>query len=208
MSSIDKSKLAVITIDMQRDTLDGQKLEIKGTSGILGNLKTILTNARNHRIHIIHIVRIYLEDGSNAEPVRKAMILSGNKILSPNDEGTQIFAEVLPDEAIKLDSKKLLDGEEQVIGPNEQILYKPRWGAFYNTGLDKILKDKGIETLCFIGVNFPNCPRTSIYEASERDYEVYAISDAISGIYDQGKKELQNIGVKLLKTNEFIQLIK
>jgi len=200
-------KLAIITIDMQRDTLDGRKLEIKGTSEIVDNLRKVVNQARQKGILIVHIVRIYLEDGSNAEPVRKEVILSGNKILSPGDEGTELFQEVLPEPDIKLDHATLLAGQSQKIGDNEIILYKPRWGAFYNTGLDQTLKKAGIESVCFIGVNFPNCPRTSIYEASERDYQVFAISDAISGIYDQGKKELHNIGVTLLTTEEFSKFL-
>ena len=36
----------------------------------------------------------------------------------------------------------------------------------------------------FCGCNFPNCPRTSIYEASERDFRVVLARDAISGFPD------------------------
>ncbi|MDH5718268.1 MAG: cysteine hydrolase [Spirochaetia bacterium] len=202
-----KRNLAIITIDLQRDTLKGRKLEIPGTNKILNNLKAILSLARKKNIPIIHIVRIYLEDGSNAEPVRKKIIKAGNKILSPGDEGTEIFKEALPNENINLNCNLLLSGEPQKIRDDEIILYKPRWGAFYNTKLHKILQVKGIKSLSFMGVNFPNCPRTSIYEASERDYNVYAISDAISGIYQRGKKELESIGVQLFTAKEFIEKI-
>jgi hypothetical protein len=47
----------------------------------------------------------------------------------------------------------------------------------------------------FVGCNFPNCPRTSMYEASERDFRVVCVEDAISGMYEQGRRELDNIGV-------------
>jgi len=206
MNEIDFSKMAVVTIDMQRDTLAGRKLEIKGTTEILPNLKKTLESARKRKIPIIHIIRIYLEDGSNAEPIRRKMILSGKKILSPNDEGTEIFEDVLPNTDIKLNTNILLNGELQNIGENEFILYKPRWGAFYNTKLNDVLQEFSIKSICFIGVNFPNCPRTSIYEASERDYEVYVIKDAISGIYDKGIDELSNIGVHILNTQDFLSI--
>ena len=51
------------------------------------------------------------------------------------------------------------------------------------------------------GCNFPNCPRTSIYEASERDLRIMLVSDAISGLYDQGRSELENIGVVIADTD-------
>lgn len=41
----------------------------------------------------------------------------------------------------------------------------------------------------FAGCNFPNCPRTSIYEASERDFRTVLVRDAISGLYERGEHE-------------------
>jgi hypothetical protein len=50
----------------------------------------------------------------------------------------------------------------------------------------------------FAGCNFPNCPRTSIYEASERDFRVVVARDALSGLYERGERELEGIGVQLM----------
>jgi len=49
----------------------------------------------------------------------------------------------------------------------EWIMYKPRWGAYYNTILEKYLHNIGVNTVVVGGCNFPNCPRATIYEASE-----------------------------------------
>ena len=54
----------------------------------------------------------------------------------------------------------------------------------------------------FTGCNFPNCPRTSIYEASERDFRVLLVEDAVSGLYERGKEELRNIGVSMARADE------
>jgi nicotinamidase-related amidase len=62
----------------------------------------------------------------------------------------------------------------------------------------------GIDTVVVAGCNYPNCPRTSIYEASERDYRVVLVEDAISGLYERGRTEMANIGVTLLPTNSVI----
>jgi nicotinamidase-related amidase len=56
----------------------------------------------------------------------------------------------------------------------------------------------------FCGCNFPNCPRTSIYEASERDFRVVLAADAVSGLYERGREELTNIGVGLMETAEVV----
>jgi nicotinamidase-related amidase len=76
-------------------------------------------------------------------------------------------------------------------------MYKPRWGAFYDTKLDQHLRESGSNTLVFAGCNFPNCPRTSIYEASERDYRIILVSDAVSGMYERGIEECRAIGVSV-----------
>ncbi len=54
----------------------------------------------------------------------------------------------------------------------------------------------------FSGCNFPNCPRASIYEASERDFRLVLVRDAVSGLYERGERELANIGVRLMSAEE------
>ena len=102
-----------------------------------------------------------------------------------------------PDGAPKLDAEQLLGGELQPLGPVEWAMYKPRWGAFYETPLEAHLRGFGVDTIALCGANFPNCPRTSIYEASERDFRIVVAVDAVSGIYDRGREELEGIGVAL-----------
>jgi hypothetical protein len=53
-------------------------------------------------------------------------------------------------------------------------------------------------------INFPNCPRSTIYEASKRDFRIILAKDATSLIYNIGLQELQNIGVSLINTDECI----
>ena len=110
--------------------------------------------------------------------------------------------------SVNLDTQTLLSGGIQEISNNEVIIYKPRWGAFYNTPLEPHLNKLGIDTLVFAGCNFPNCPRTSIYEASERDFKIVLVEDAISGLYPKGKEEMINIGVQVAKTETLINTIR
>jgi nicotinamidase-related amidase len=95
-----------------------------------------------------------------------------------------------------------LAGGIQQLGEYEVAIYKPRWGAFFGTPLESHLKNLRVDSLVFTGCNFPNCPRTSIYEASERDYRVALVDDAISGLYDRGREELLSIGVEILSTTD------
>jgi nicotinamidase-related amidase len=198
---------ALITIDTQRDTLDGQPLEIKGTSQALPNIRRLLDCYREKKLPIVHIVRIYKEDGSNADLCRKDVIEGGVKLLAQGSIGAELALELFGDDSVKYDSDALLRGEIQKISENEVIIYKPRWGAFYDTPLHSHLQGLGVDTLVFSGCNFPNCPRTSIYEASERDYKIALAKDAISGLYERGIEELTKIGVLVENTDLILDKI-
>jgi nicotinamidase-related amidase len=113
-------------------------------------------------------------------------------------DGCQIARELLLHPDTRLDAELLLAGRPQSLGAHEVAIFKPRWGAFYGTSLEEHLREAGVSTVVFSGCNFPNCPRTSIYEASERDFRVVVVRDALSGIYERGEQELLNIGVELL----------
>ena len=82
-----------------------------------------------------------------------------------------------------------------------------REGAFFQTPLEGHLERYGVSTLVFSGCNYPNCPRTSIYEASERDFRVVLARDAASVLYDQGVDELVGIGVTAMDSADIANLI-
>jgi nicotinamidase-related amidase len=86
-------------------------------------------------------------------------------------------------------------------------MYKPRWDAFYGTLLPVLLQELKITTVVVIGCNFPNCPRTTLYGASMRDYRAVMVRDAVSGVYDQGLRELNDIGIATPTTDEFLELL-
>ena len=140
---------------------------------------------RERGLPIVHVVRLYRPDGSNVDLVRRNMIEQGARIAVPGSAGSQIAAELSPD----VPNVPALDHELLLAG------YKPRWGAFCHTELERHLRESGSNALVFAGCNFPNCPRTSICEASERDFRIVLVSDAMSGLYGRGVEECRGIGV-------------
>ena len=193
---------AVITIDTQRDTLDGQPLEIPGTSAVLPGIRSVLDTYRRKRMPVVHIVRIYRRDGSNVDTCRREEVESGAQILLDGSPGCELAAELFQPGVVSLDTDLLLAGKIQPISDHEVIIYKPRWGAFYETPLESHLRNLGVNTLVFVGCNFPNCPRTSIYEASERDFRIVLVEDAVSGLYPKGKEEMLGIGVTVVDSED------
>jgi nicotinamidase-related amidase len=202
------AKSALITIDTQNDfTLDNAPAYIAGTREVIANMTRLLDAYRSEELPIIHVIRLYQRDGSNVDLCRRQIIEEGKQVAAPGSEGAELVKELKPDSTVKLDSNELLSGNFQHIGANEFVMYKPRWGAFYQTQLEDFLKARDKDTIVFCGCNFPNCPRTSIYEASERDFRIVLVKDAISQLYPKGEEEMNNIGVNLLTTSETTALL-
>ncbi|GFN33358.1 isochorismatase family cysteine hydrolase [Paenibacillus xylaniclasticus] len=201
-------KAALIIIDTQNDfALPDAPAEIAGTYDAVPNMKRLVDAFRRTGLPVIHVVRLYLPDGSNVDLCRKSSIEAGLHIVAPGSFGADVVTELLPSEGIRLDAHTLLSGNLQQLGQKEWAMYKPRWGAFYKTPLERFLHEQGVSTLVFCGCNFPNCPRTSIYEASERDFRTVLATDAISGLYDRGAQELERIQVALETTDRIVQLL-
>ncbi len=191
---------ALILIDVQRDFYtDDAPLQIEGTMAAIPAMAGLAAAFRNRALPIVHVVRFYRPDGSDADLVRKQAIQGGARIAVPGSAGSQIASELLPN-PVELNHELLLSGELQQVGPREHVVYKPRWGAFYQTKLEQHIRATGSDTLVFAGCNFPNCPRTSIYEAAERDFRILLVSDAVSGLDDRGVKECRAIGADVRDT--------
>ena len=204
----DYQYVALITIDVQNDfALPGAPLEIKGTMEVVPAIVSLLKLFRELSKPVVHIIRLYKDDGSNVDNVRRKWIESGVSAGRPGSEGAELVTEIKPN-AVRLDSKLLLKVGVQKLAPNEYAIYKPRWGAFYGTPLEKFLKKHKINTLAFTGCNFPNCPRTSIYQASERDFRLIIVRDALSGIYEKGIEELKNIGCEMVLAQDLVKRLK
>ena len=62
------------------------------------------------------------------------------------------------------------------------VIRKHRFGAFYETRLEMMLKMLGTRTLFVAGTTTNACVETSIREAYLRDFDVVALNDCISGV--------------------------
>lgn len=188
-------RAALITIDIQNDTLDGGTFAVPGTSSLLPRISDLCRTFRQAGRPIVHVIRIYTPDAADADRCRRSSLLAGKAMLLKGSAGRRPADPLLPAKDIHIDDDLLLSGAIQPIGPEEVIIFKPRWGAFYRTPFEALLREKAVSTLVFCGCNYANCPRTSIYEASERDFRITAVVDAISGINPSDIVELERIGV-------------
>lgn len=73
------------------------------------------------------------------------------------------------------------------------VVRKHRFGAFYETRLEMLLRQLGVRTLFIAGTTTNACVETSIREAYLRDYDVVAVTDCISGVNDEWEKAAQKV---------------
>jgi nicotinamidase-related amidase len=204
----------LLTIDTQNDfTLPNSPFSITGTFEIVPKMHQVLHAFRISGKPIIHAIRIYNSDGSNVDLCRRRAVAElGNKLVIAGTQGAELVNELKPSSSssskVRLNTELLLEGKLQQLAMKEWIMYKPRWGAFYATPLEKHLHKLNVNTIVICGCNFPNCPRTTVYEASERDFRVVLIKDATSNVYERGLHELNKIGVELMTSDDCVAALK
>ncbi|MEJ7717237.1 MAG: hypothetical protein WKF31_04450 [Thermoleophilaceae bacterium] len=58
------------------------------------------------------------------------------------------------------------------------------------------------------GASFTDLSRASIYDASCRDFRLVLALDAVSGLDDRGRAELENIGVSPLPSDAISEVVR
>ncbi|MCA1009079.1 cysteine hydrolase [Rhodococcus hoagii] len=194
---------ALVVIDLQRDFLDGGQAAIAGTSDVVPNVVSLVKAFRRVGRPIVHVVRLYVPGSSDVDLPRRDLIEDGAEVAAPGTEGSQVAEGILPPEC-RLDAEWLLAGNAQHVGPSEILLFKPRWSAFHRTELESLLRTWECDTVVVAGCNLPNCPRASLFDASERDFRTVLATDAVSQASPERLIDLEEIGVNLHTTADIL----
>ena len=78
--------------------------------------------------------------------------------------------------------------------PDEPVIDKPGKGAFYQTDLDLMLRNRGIETLLVCGVTTEVCVHTTVREANDRGYRCLVLGDACASYFP----EFHEVGLRMI----------
>ena len=78
--------------------------------------------------------------------------------------------------------------------PGEPVIDKPGKGAFYQTDLDLMLRNRGIDTLLVCGVTTEVCVHTTIREANDRGYRCVALGDSCASYFP----EFHEVGLRMI----------
>ena len=138
---------------------------------------------------------------------RRAAVESGIAIARPGTPGIELADALPPLGAASLHSGLLLSGDLQQLGEGEWAMQQTPLGCLLPYTFRGLAAVVGRDDACICRLQFLNCPRTSIYEASGRDFRVVLAGDAVSGIYNRGKDEMKNIGVSLMSAEDLAAAI-
>ena len=151
-------------IDMQHGFIDAQSsLCIAGAQATVPACARALATARDRGVAVVYALRRYASDGSDVEAPRYAT-WSRDRALSD----------------ACADPRSACVPREMEPQPGDRVLYKPRYSAFFGTGLDVTLRRLGVTTVILAGTTTPNCIRSSCYDALSLDYNVVVLEDCTS----------------------------
>jgi ureidoacrylate peracid hydrolase len=176
--SLRLAETALVVVDMQNayaspsGYLDLAGFDISGAAPAIANIKLAVAAARQARIQVVFFQNgwdpDYVEAGgpgspnwhkSNAMKTMRARPELHGKLLA---KGGWDYA--------------LIDALQPL--PGDIVIAKPRYSAFYNTGLDSALRSRGIRNLVYTGIATNVCVESTMRDGFFLEYFGVLLHDA------------------------------
>ena len=160
---LDKQKAALLVVDMQRFFLNPESPTFTcGGLAILPTLRRLIHAFREAGRPVIYTRHVHHPDRLDAGIMEwwwEGMCIEG----SPESE---IHGDIAP-------------------LPNEKVIPKHRYSAFYNTDLETVLRCLKIEDLVISGIMTNMCCESTARDAYYRDYRVFFPADGTGSINEE-----------------------
>jgi ureidoacrylate peracid hydrolase len=178
--AIDPRTTAVIVVDMQNDfgaeggMFARAGIPIADIETVVGPIAHVLRAARRAGMKVIYLTMQFEPDLSNAGApdspnfLKHKLLGVGDVVAAPDGRksrtliegtwGTEILPELTPEEG-------------------DIVVAKHRYSGFFETELDAILREHGIESLVFTGCTTSVCVDSTLRDAFYRDYRCLLLSD-------------------------------
>jgi ureidoacrylate peracid hydrolase len=203
-TSIKPSETAIILIDFQANFTAPSgvwypKFKPEFDKGMLDRTVKLVDDARAKSVWIVHMTEGYTQDYREVDHAnpggfhRNQLLRQAWKIGSPE---TAYYAPLTP----KVGSKDL------VLPPRAQV------SAFGGTGLNEILRAKGIRNVAIAGFTTDVCNYATTIAAYDLGYHVYALREAMLGFYPELSEQLLNsvypMWSVVLDNKAFLEMVK
>jgi nicotinamidase-related amidase/catechol 2,3-dioxygenase-like lactoylglutathione lyase family enzyme len=173
ISALDPARTALLVVDMQNafvhdeGTLGASGVDVKQAQATIAPHRELIAACRDAGVPVIWTQQVHLPDDASRARKRLASHTAKRKRVSAL-AGTW-------DAEIVDELKDLADDPTYVV-------VKHRFGGFYETRLDALLRMLGVEALLITGVTANACVETTLREAYLRDYDVAAVTDCIAAV--------------------------
>jgi len=160
---LNKDKVALLVIDMQRFFLDPTSPTFTcGGLAILPTLKRLIAAFRAAGRPVIYTRHVHHPDRLDAGIMGwwwEGMCLEGSAESEVHDDLAPL--------------------------PNEKVILKHRYSTFYNTDLETVLRCLKIEDLVISGIMTNMCCESTARDAYYRDYRVFFLADGTGSINEE-----------------------
>ena len=160
---LNREKAALLVIDMQYFFLDPASPSYTcGGPAILPRLQKVIQAFRQANRPVIYTRHVHHPDHLDAGIMAwwwEGMCKEG----SPESE---IHQDVAP-------------------RPNEKVIFKHRYSAFYNTDLETVLRSLKVEEIVVAGIMTNMCCESTARDAYYRDYRVFFLADGTGSVTEE-----------------------
>ena len=167
---------ALVIIDMQNEFIhpdgflakNGPQMGFKQEllAATVPSVKRLLTHARQINIPVIHIYTAWNSDHSDRAMPMLIPEAMNVKILIEGTWGAEIIQELTP-----------IAGEHKIL--------KKSYGAFFQTSLDRLIRNLQVKNLIICGILTNLCVETTIREGVSLGYDITLASDATATVDEQ-----------------------
>jgi len=151
---------AVIVIDMIHDFVYG-KFGGERAQAVIPCIASLLEQARRDELPVIYIKDAHKEGDKELE-------VWGQHAMK-DTEGSKVIEELAPK-------------------PGDYVLEKSTYSSFYNTGLEPLLRELGINEVILTGVTTDICVRHSAADAFFRGFEVIIPKECVNSFSDEAQE--------------------
>ncbi len=160
---LNRKGTALLVIDMQRFFLDPASPTFTcGGPAIIPTLKTLIQFFRAANLPVIFTQHVH----------------------HPNDLDAGIMKWWWPGMCLEGSPESLISDEIAPL-PDEKVILKHRYSAFYNTDLETVLRCLQIKNLIISGIMTNMCCESTARDAYYRDYRVFFLADATGSINEE-----------------------
>jgi biuret amidohydrolase len=187
---VDLDRTALMIIDMQRDFLEpggfGEALgnDVSRLASAVTPCRRVLDAARRVGLLVIHTREGHRPDLSDAPPAKIARGAGALRIGAPGPMGRILVRGEPGHDTI----------EALYPAAGEPVIDKPGKGAFYQTDLELMLRNRGVENLLVCGVTTEVCVHTSVREANDRGYRSIVLADCCGSYFP----EFHDVGLRMI----------